>query len=369
MSYRVITCLFLLCIVLPRAPVTAVEPAAGLLTQEEAVRLALEGNPDLLVSTARMAGIRERVRQAREFPATAIEFDFDQQIDFLHSEEQYIGFTQELEFPTRMGLRVNAAEEDVRASQAEHRLAGWETALAAKLLYQDLALAQELVALSRENLTIAERLAEMADGKYELGTVGKLEVLRAGVEAATAANDLSRLEKQEQASRMHLNHLLGRTPIQPLETTPLARGQLAHQEVEELNRQVDRYRDSILAPAEEAFTLASASYSEGEIESLELLDSRRTLQAVRQAVIEGSKVRLRPILMTELVMIFGALPLVLGNEMGSEIHRPLAIVYIGGFLLALLFSKFTLPALYYLFESWRKEPGSGFRRLLTTDKI
>ncbi len=96
---------------------------------------------------------------------------------------------------------------------------------------------------------------------------------------------------------------------------------------------------------------------------------RQREMPLRQAVIEGSKMRLRPILMTELVMIFGALPLVLGNEMGSEIHRPLAIVYVGGFLLALLFSKFTLPALYYVFESLRKEPDSGLHCSLRSEKI
>ena len=90
---------------------------------------------------------------------------------------------------------------------------------------------------------------------------------------------------------------------------------------------------------------------------------------LREAVIEGSKMRLRPILMTELVMIFGALPLVLGSAMGSEIHRPLAIVYIGGFLLALLFSKFTLPALYYALESRRQEGDTGLRRYLAKEKI
>ena len=90
---------------------------------------------------------------------------------------------------------------------------------------------------------------------------------------------------------------------------------------------------------------------------------------LREAVIEGSKMRLRPILMTELVMIFGALPLVLGSAMGSEIHRPLAIVYIGGFLLALLFSKFTLPALYYALESRRREGDTGLRRYLAKEKI
>lgn len=81
---------------------------------------------------------------------------------------------------------------------------------------------------------------------------------------------------------------------------------------------------------------------------------RRQGEPLLQAVLEGSRVRLRPTLMTELVMMFGALPLVFGIESGSEIHKPLAIVYIGGFLIAMLFSKFVLPALYYAIESWRK---------------
>ena len=79
--------------------------------------------------------------------------------------------------------------------------------------------------------------------------------------------------------------------------------------------------------------------------------------------------RLRPILMTELVMIFGALPLVLGSAMGAEIHRPLAIVYVGGFLLALLFSKFALPALYYLLESRRKGSATVAGRYLGVEKV
>jgi len=68
-------------------------------------------------------------------------------------------------------------------------------------------------------------------------------------------------------------------------------------------------------------------------------------------------------------MIFGALPLVFGTETGSEIHRPLAIVYVGGFLLALFLSKFVLPALYYLFESWRRGSSSKTRELLATKKL
>lgn len=76
---------------------------------------------------------------------------------------------------------------------------------------------------------------------------------------------------------------------------------------------------------------------------------------LREAIMEGAEIRLRPVLMTEMVMMLGALPLVLGNETGGEIHQPLAIVYLGGFLLSMIFSKFLLPSLYYIFESFRKD--------------
>jgi cobalt-zinc-cadmium resistance protein CzcA len=50
--------------------------------------------------------------------------------------------------------------------------------------------------------------------------------------------------------------------------------------------------------------------------------------------------------MTDLVMIVGVLPLVLRGGTGSELHRPLAIVYIGGFVGALLLRVFIVPVLY-----------------------
>lgn len=76
---------------------------------------------------------------------------------------------------------------------------------------------------------------------------------------------------------------------------------------------------------------------------------------LKEAVVEGASIRLRPMIMTELVMMLGALPLVIGNETGGEIHQPLAVVYLGGFLLSMIFSKFLLPSLYYIFESKRKD--------------
>jgi hypothetical protein len=63
--------------------------------------------------------------------------------------------------------------------------------------------------------------------------------------------------------------------------------------------------------------------------------------------------------MTDLVMIVGVLPLVLRGGTGSELHRPLAIVYIGGFVGALLLRVFIVPVLYEAMASVFDRPGSA----------
>jgi heavy metal efflux system protein len=75
-------------------------------------------------------------------------------------------------------------------------------------------------------------------------------------------------------------------------------------------------------------------------------DLRRMGRSLRDAIVEGSLLKFRPILMTDLVMIVGVLPLVLSHSTGSELHRPLAVVYVGGFLFALVLRRFFVPVLY-----------------------
>lgn len=71
---------------------------------------------------------------------------------------------------------------------------------------------------------------------------------------------------------------------------------------------------------------------------------------IRQVVLQGTKHRLRPVLMTALVASLGFLPMAISNGAGAEVQRPLATVVIGGLLIATLLTLFVLPALYLLFE-------------------
>jgi heavy metal efflux system protein len=67
-------------------------------------------------------------------------------------------------------------------------------------------------------------------------------------------------------------------------------------------------------------------------------------------VIKGTKLRLRPVLMTAFVASLGFLPMALSNGSGAEVQRPLATVVIGGLLIATFLTLFVLPILYVIFE-------------------
>ena len=72
---------------------------------------------------------------------------------------------------------------------------------------------------------------------------------------------------------------------------------------------------------------------------------------LREAIMEGGKRRLRPILMTTLTTVFGLFPMSLGLGSGAEMQSPMARTVLGGLAIASVFTLFFIPTLYSLFES------------------
>ena len=80
---------------------------------------------------------------------------------------------------------------------------------------------------------------------------------------------------------------------------------------------------------------------------------RHANMSPRQAIVQASLLRFRPIMMTTLAALFGALPLALESGTGSELRFPLGITIIGGLLLSQLLTLYTTPVIYLGMERLR----------------
>jgi multidrug efflux pump len=79
--------------------------------------------------------------------------------------------------------------------------------------------------------------------------------------------------------------------------------------------------------------------------------------APRVAIVQASLLRFRPIMMTTLAALFGAVPLAFESGTGSELRNPLGITIIGGLLLSQLLTLYTTPVVYLAMDRLKTRLG------------
>ncbi|ROL96634.1 MdtB/MuxB family multidrug efflux RND transporter permease subunit [Pseudomonas protegens] len=81
--------------------------------------------------------------------------------------------------------------------------------------------------------------------------------------------------------------------------------------------------------------------------------------APEQAIYQAALLRFRPILMTTLAALFGAVPLMLATGSGAELRQPLGLVMVGGLLVSQVLTLFTTPVIYLYFDRLGRRFGKG----------
>jgi len=96
-----------------------------------------------------------------------------------------------------------------------------------------------------------------------------------------------------------------------------------------------------------------------------IVAERQERKSSRDAIVEACLLRFRPILMTTMAAMLGALPLAAGTGTGSELRRPLGITIIGGLLVSQVLTLYTTPVVYLYFDrlqQWWQRMRSGLDR-------
>lgn len=99
------------------------------------------------------------------------------------------------------------------------------------------------------------------------------------------------------------------------------------------------------------------------------ISAQRAGATAREAIHQACLLRFRPILMTTMAALFGAIPLAIGHGEGAELRQPLGIAIVGGLILSQLLTLYTTPVVYLVLDRFTRKPKTDLMQLINGDKL
>jgi cobalt-zinc-cadmium efflux system outer membrane protein len=188
--------------------------AADVISRQDAIRIALERNPEVIAAKKAWEAAQARSTQARALPDPELELEYEElpgPTRFGRFGERAWGATQRIESPLKWWRRSKAARraaEGIRLGAFE--MARLDISTRVKVAYDRVLFKRENLGYVQQNLQLAQDFLQKAKLRLEAGDVSQLEVLRAEVEAGRAANRLTEARNELEIARAELNALLAR---------------------------------------------------------------------------------------------------------------------------------------------------------------
>lgn len=187
------------------------------------IAAALEANPELAALRREFDAARARIPQARALPDPAVSFGNNTQTiplplaglrgDF---SELYVGVSQDLPWFGVRRLRGQAAGAEAEAKFAEYAANARRVAAEVKAAYYDIYQADRVLAVLARDKQILEKIAQVAQARYEVGQAQQVDLINAQVEITELLHQQGELEAQRAIALARLNQLLLRDPETPL---------------------------------------------------------------------------------------------------------------------------------------------------------
>lgn len=192
-------------------------PGTNGLTLDAAIRLALENNPELRASGARVAAAAGRAYQAKQWSNPELELSAEDWPvsggEGFSDAKQTIGIAQALPFPGKKSLDRQIGGAGLKLSETELALRQTELVRDVKAGFFRVLAAERLMAVSSQLVAVAESSAEAARKRVDAGAAAYQEQLRAEVQLEQARTELSGFERESAAARHGFATLLGRLDL------------------------------------------------------------------------------------------------------------------------------------------------------------